>query len=155
MLIATWFQCTITTLLSLLKRVFILLRWPTTLPSFKNDSLFLFDVSVLHSYIHICTYSMCALCKGALDLLGLELQMVVGHHVDVGNQTQVPYKSSQCSNHWTISPALTFSTLCGMCPYMFVCLCVCVGQRSMLEVILTLNYSHGIWNSQLTGWPVS
>ena len=35
----------------------------------------------------------------ALALLELEFETVVSCHVDVGNQTQVPYKSSQCSNH--------------------------------------------------------
>lgn len=34
--------------------------------------------------------------KRALDSLKLELNMIVRYH---GDQTQVPWKSSQCSNH--------------------------------------------------------
>jgi hypothetical protein len=35
--------------------------------------------------------------KRESDCLELELQMVVSHHVDAGNQTQVLCKSNKCS----------------------------------------------------------
>ena len=57
---------------------------------------------LLVSCLPIC---MCTVCepgacrgqKGALDPQELELQMVGGCHVGAENQTQVLWKSSQCS----------------------------------------------------------
>lgn len=33
--------------------------------------------------------------------------------------------------------------------HVHVCTCVCGGQRSTLNVILILHYSHGTWNSEI------
>ena len=46
---------------------------------------------------YVCLHSACRNQKRSLDPLELELQMVVGHHVDAGNQNWVLCKSSQCS----------------------------------------------------------
>jgi hypothetical protein len=41
-----------------------------------------------------------------LDFLGLELQMVLSHHVGAGNWTHVLWKGASGLNCWAISPAL-------------------------------------------------
>jgi hypothetical protein len=45
------------------------------------------------------TYVPCAQRgqKTALNLLGLELEMVVSYYVGARSRTQVPWKSNQCS----------------------------------------------------------
>jgi hypothetical protein len=53
----------------------------------------------------LCDYSTCRGQKRALDPLELELTNLV-RYMDAGNQTQVTWKSSQCS----LSPALFLST---------------------------------------------
>jgi hypothetical protein len=44
-----------------------------------------------------CVYGACRGHKRASDLLKLEAQVVVSHHVGSGNQTWVLCKSNQCS----------------------------------------------------------
>jgi hypothetical protein len=60
---------------------------------------------LLHMYEcfpeYMSVYHMHAWChriqKRALDLLGWELQVIMGHHVGARKQTKVFWKSSQCS----------------------------------------------------------
>lgn len=43
-----------------------------------------------------------------LDLLELEWQMLVSHHVGAGNQTVFPVRAVSALNHGSISPAQLF-----------------------------------------------
>ena len=54
---------------------------------------------MLPAYIHahlVCAWYLQG-PKRALDLLGLELQVVTHHHVGVGNETAVPCKDNKFS----------------------------------------------------------
>ena len=53
------------------------------------------------AYMDVCAPHVCSTHRGqkmASEIMKLELRMVVSHHVDAGNQTQVFCKSSQCSS---------------------------------------------------------
>lgn len=62
--------------------------------------------SLFACYVYMCFASIyvCALCvihrgwKNVSYLLGLEVQMVVGHYAGAENRKWVPWKSSQCSD---------------------------------------------------------
>ena len=61
----------------------------------------MYGVWVFFLCIHLCTMCMPGACRGqkrVLDHLELELQRVVNHHVDAGNQTQFLCKSNKCSS---------------------------------------------------------
>lgn len=68
-------------------------------------------------HVDVCLHAcMCTMYKpdacrdgmGVFDYLELEIQMVVGHGVSAGNQTQTLYKNSVCFSCWTSSPGLEF-----------------------------------------------
>ena len=59
-------------------------------------------------HLYLCTMSMPGVCgshKRVLNFLKLELLMVMNHHAGSGNQTQVIWSSSQCSQP-TTEPSL-------------------------------------------------
>ena len=65
----------------------------------------------------MCMYQKHAGARGAQqrasDTLELELQVVVSHHVGIGNATWAPWKSSHCSNCWAtfLIPYLLFEAV--------------------------------------------
>lgn len=77
-----------------------------------NYALICFYFMCMHTLpVCLSLYHACAMLVEAgkvLDLLELEWQRLVSHHVGAGNQTVFPVRAISALNHGSISPAQLF-----------------------------------------------